>query len=97
MICDKSIRPSGRSYVSDVEEVADPRISTSAFSRLSVPLSDIPRCAGNASYGVWSMPSCVWCPRVATRFKESRPLDETSREIPNGRRMPKTTWGVRPR
>lgn len=46
--CGTSMRPSGRSYVSDVEEAADPRISAPAFSRLSASLPDIPVRAGGS-------------------------------------------------
>ena len=66
-----SMRPSGRSYVSDVEEAADSRISAPTFSRLSASLPDIPVRAGNASRGIWRMSSfvgwptvlssCIWC------------------------------------
>ena len=59
------------------------------------------------SRGIWRMSSlmewstallsCIWCPRVATRPKESRPFDGASREIPVVRRMRKAARGVRPR
>ena len=80
--CGTSMRPSGRSYVSDVEEATDSRISAAAFSRLTASLSNIPKGVGNASRVIWRMSSlmgwptssssCIWCVWVVTRPKEPR-------------------------